>query len=288
MLQALACANSTLAAGVGTHIGGYAFENATSAAACCAICKSDPKCDHFTFRTTDLGEAAFAEVLLPEDKQPCHLKSGTAAGKTFSCPECVSGGDGVTPSPPAPPPYPPPSPAPADAPNLLLLFPDEWRYDWAGFEYPHTSSPETAIPLKVPTIRALAARGTRFTQAYVPAPVCAPSRSCLAAGREYDQAGVPSNFANDFPTDQPTFYGLLRAGGYHTMSTGKDDLTKATQLGSKVNYRGCPSCVAGDGLYHSEALGFSDSLRYSGKMDVVDQQQPHEMHAPARTEPAVS
>ena len=28
----------------------------------------------------------------------------------------------------------------------------------------------------------------------------------------------------------------------HVMTTGKDDLTKKTQLGSKIGYPGCPTC----------------------------------------------
>lgn len=42
-------------------------------------------------------------------------------------------------------------------------------------------------------------QGTLFANAFVAAPVCAPSRSCLASGREYDRAGVACNFCNDFP-----------------------------------------------------------------------------------------
>jgi len=132
--------------------------------------------------------------------------------------------------------------------------------------------------LHVPTTRKVAATGTRFTTAYVAAPVCAPSRSCLASGREYDAAGVLSNFANDYPVNQTTFYAVMRANGYHTMTTGKDDLTKASQLGSKIGYPGCPQCRDGDGQYHLKELGFSDALRYSGKMDVVDKPDPHEMY----------
>jgi arylsulfatase A-like enzyme len=62
------------------------------------------------------------------------------------------------------------------------------------------------------------------------------------------------------------------------MTTGKDDLTKASQLGSKDGYPGCPECKPGDGKYHLEALGFSDALRFSGKMDVVQKSTPHEMY----------
>ena len=153
-----------------------------------------------------------------------------------------------------------------DRPNILLLFPDQWRFDWDGL---HES---LDIPLTLPHIAAIAKGGTRFTHAYVQAPVCAPSRSCLASGREYDHAGVPNNFNNDYNISIPTFYSQLREAGYHTMTCGKDDLDKATQLGTRTG--------AGNwtGLYHQAALGFADGLRCEGKGDVVDTEQPHERY----------
>ena len=166
-----------------------------------------------------------------------------------------------------------PLPAQSGAPNLLLLFPDQWRYDWDGFHSLNTGP----LPLRMPNTQAVAKRGVRFTQAYVPAPVCAPSRSCLASGRQYDHTQVPSN-GHDFPQNTTTFYAVLRSHGYHTMTTGKDDLTKHSQLGSKTGYPGCPECRDGDGLYRQAELGFSDALRYSGKMDVVQKAVPHEMY----------
>ena len=110
------------------------------------------------------------------------------------------------PAPPPPGPYTPPAPAPvppqpAGKPkgqNILLLFPDQWRYDWDGFT--RDNQPDIPGPmLRVPTTRKVAAAGTRFTTAYVPAPVCAPSRSCLASGREYGSAtvnGQPGAWSN--------------------------------------------------------------------------------------------
>jgi len=106
----------------------------------------------------------------------------------------------------------------------------------------------------------------------VPAPVCAPSRACLAAGREYDLAGVPNNFQNDYPINQTTFFSKLRDAGYWTMTTEKDDLTKASQLGTR-NHEG-----DWRGLYHQQELGFSDGLRSAGKMDVVDTKEPHDLY----------
>jgi len=163
-------------------------------------------------------------------------------------------------------------------PNILLLFPDQWRYDWAGFEYPQTSTADTRVPVKLPTIARLAAEGTRFSQAYVPAPVCAPSRSCLASARDYDDqvatAGVPTN-SHDYNITTPTFYHQLRKAGYHTMVTGKDDLTKASGIGYAFGTMcgkppcGCPECIDGSSRYHQSELGFVDGLRSAGKNGVL-------------------
>jgi len=42
----------------------------------------------------------------------------------------------------------------------------------------------------------------------------------------------------DYPVNQTTFYDVMRDAGYWTMTTGKDDLTKHTQLGSRN-----PGCI---------------------------------------------
>lgn len=140
--------------------------------------------------------------------------------------------------------------APARPPNLLLLFPDQWRHDWTPLN--------AALPaLSMPTLAALLARGTHFSHATVPSPLCAPSRACLASGREYDAAGVPDNFTRDYPLNQTTFYTLLRDAGYHVMTSGKDDLTKASGPGL-------------DGSFHAAELGFSAWARAAGKQDAVN------------------
>jgi arylsulfatase A-like enzyme len=136
-----------------------------------------------------------------------------------------------------------PALAQSSTPNFLFLMPDEWRWDWAGFDTPS---------LRTPTLTSLAKEGVRFTHAYVPSPVCDPSRACMASGKEYDETGVPNN-NYDFPTgDESTWYALLKTGGYHTMTAGKDDLTKATGINL-------------DGAYNAEALGFSDWIRTTDK-----------------------
>jgi len=59
-------------------------------------------------------------------------------------------------------------------PNVLLLFSDEHRHDALGCA-------DHAL-VKTPHLDALAASGTRFTQAYTPSPICVPARASLATG----------------------------------------------------------------------------------------------------------
>mmetsp|Transcript_18209 Transcript_18209/g.54136 ORF Transcript_18209/g.54136 Transcript_18209/m.54136 type:complete len:517 (+) Transcript_18209:253-1803(+) len=160
--------------------------------------------------------------------------------------------------------------AAARPPSILFLMPDQWRGDWDGFARPHEDRPA----LRMPNLAALAASGARVEQAYVQAPVCAPSRSCMASLRDYDAAGTATNGANDYDLSIPTYFQLLRdEGHYHTMTTGKDDLTKVSQLGYHLGY---DTRNASD-TYHATELGFADSIRYSGKQDVLQSYPaPHE------------
>ncbi len=144
--------------------------------------------------------------------------------------------------------------ASSERPNFLLLFPDQWRFDW---------TPNPSLPnLQMPAFSSLQKKGTHFSHAFVPSPLCAPSRSCLAGGREYDFAGVPDNFSNDYPLNKTTFYTILKTAGYNVMTTGKDDLTKATGCGI-------------DGSTHASALGFSQWARCEGKEDAAGS-TPHD------------
>ena len=144
--------------------------------------------------------------------------------------------------------------ASAPPPNFLLLLPDQWRHDW---------TPASLPALRMPVLDSLVASGTSFRQAYVPSPLCAPSRAALASSRPYDDCGVPDNFSNDYPTNLTTFYSVLQGAGYWVMSAGKDDLTKATGPGL-------------NGSFHARELGFSDAARNMGKEDCTASAQPRD------------
>ena len=142
-------------------------------------------------------------------------------------------------------------------PNILFFFPDQHRFDWLG------ANP--AVPVRTPNLDGLAARGARFANAICPSPLCAPSRACLASGKEYDRCRVADN-GDDYPLDQLTFYTLLRDasgsdakdGGYHVAGCGKFDLAKAMHDWGV------------DGKRLLKEWGFSDGVDNEGKWDGVN------------------
>lgn len=135
-------------------------------------------------------------------------------------------------------------PGPAALPNILHLFPDQWRWDWAGFH------PELA-DLRMPNLKAITDSGTRFTHVYTPSPWCVPARSCLASGKFFDSSTILNG--KDLPTDTPTWYKRMQSKGYHTIVVGKDDLTQS-RFGTGIN-----------GSRHAHALGLSDWFRMQDK-----------------------
>ena len=140
------------------------------------------------------------------------------------------------------------APAIRPRPNILLLFPDQHRFDWTGAN--------RDLPLRTPNLDGLRRRGVTLTNAVVPSPLCAPSRACLAAGKEYDRCRVPGN-NTDYPLDQTTFYTLLRESGYHVSGCGKFDLHKKSPVWG----------LDGKGLLRE--WGFSDGIDSEGKGDAI-------------------
>jgi arylsulfatase A-like enzyme len=113
----------------------------------------------------------------------------------------------------------------ADArPNILLIVADDMGWGELGCQ----GNPE--IP--TPNIDGLAARGVRFTNAYVTAPICSPSRAGFLTGRYQQRFGHEFNAAN--ADNSPPNFGLslqektigdrLKSAGYATGWFGKSHL----------------------------------------------------------------
>lgn len=83
-----------------------------------------------------------------------------------------------------------------------------------------------ATDLHTPNIDLLAKTGVKFTQFYVAAPVCSPSRASLLTGKNPHAAGLPGNASSHeghggMPTEQITIAEIMQQAGYHTAHVGK-------------------------------------------------------------------
>ena len=96
--------------------------------------------------------------------------------------------------------------------NLLFILSDQHNVNVMG-----CSGNEAA---RTPQFDALAARGTRFANAYTNCPICVPARASLATGKYVHQIG---NWDNAFPWDgSPRGWGhQLKEQGFHVTSIGK-------------------------------------------------------------------
>ena len=136
-------------------------------------------------------------------------------------------------------------------PNILFLFTDQQRPDW--FEM------NPNIPVRTPHLKGLSERGVWLTRAICPSPVCGPSRSCVAAGREYDRCRVWSN-DTDFPPELSTYHKRLRdEAGYHVMGAGK------FHIGNNQGGNPAEFYFGRDGRRLLDEWGFSDGLFNAGK-----------------------
>ncbi len=98
-------------------------------------------------------------------------------------------------------------------PNLLIVFTDDQRWDAlhaAG--NPH---------LATPNLDALAARGTRFRNAFVTLSICSPSRAALLTGRYNSANGCTTVGQGRIHDRELTFAHRLKELGYRTGVTGK-------------------------------------------------------------------
>lgn len=114
--------------------------------------------------------------------------------------------------------------AEAQPPNIVVLFADDAGYADFGL---HGSD-----DIRTPHIDSIAQRGVRFTDAYVTAAVCSPSRAGLLTGRyqqrfghEYNLPGKPYGDADPeqmgLPTSESTLADALGEVGYRTIAVGK-------------------------------------------------------------------
>mgnify|MGYP005852686141 CR=1 FL=1 len=107
-------------------------------------------------------------------------------------------------------------------PDVVLIFVDDLGYADLGCQ----GSPD----IRTPHIDRIAANGVRFTDGYVTAPQCSPSRAGLVTGRHNARFGHEANAesahqrAFGLATDQVAIGDAMQAMGYRTALVGEWDL----------------------------------------------------------------
>ena len=107
----------------------------------------------------------------------------------------------------------------ATRPNVVFVMADDLGYGEVGC-YGQTK-------IATPRMDRMAAEGTRFTQWYAPAPVCAPSRACLISGLHGGHAAVRDNREVQpegqypLPAGVPGLARMMQGAGYDTAMIGK-------------------------------------------------------------------
>ncbi|WCR11949.1 choline-sulfatase [Paracoccus stylophorae] len=109
----------------------------------------------------------------------------------------------------------------AGRPNILILMVDQAN----GTFFPDGP----ADFLHAPHLKALAARSTRFANAYTASPLCAPGRASFMSGQLPSRTRVYDNAA-EFASDIPTYAHHLRRAGWQTCLSGKMHFVGPDQL----------------------------------------------------------
>lgn len=106
--------------------------------------------------------------------------------------------------------------------NVVFILSDEHNRDCLGC-YGHRIA-------ATPHLDALAARGTRFSDAYCNSPICVPSRAALATGRYVHRTGHWDN-AHPYDGTPPSWHHAVSGAGMDCVSIGKLHFRQAGENG---------------------------------------------------------
>ncbi len=102
---------------------------------------------------------------------------------------------------------------PKRRPNILYCLADDWMHPHAG------AYGESVV--KTPVFDRVAKSGVLFTNAFVAAPSCSPSRAAMLTGRYHWSLEEGGNLGGTLPVKYQVYPDLLEAAGYHVGFTRK-------------------------------------------------------------------
>jgi N-sulfoglucosamine sulfohydrolase len=103
-------------------------------------------------------------------------------------------------------------------PNVVICIADDITWDDFGCYGSRTA--------RTPRIDSLAANGMRFTEAYLTASSCSPSRSSIITGRYPHNLGPAAELHQPIAAHIPWLPAVLRTHGYYTAVIGKNHMTR--------------------------------------------------------------
>ena len=113
--------------------------------------------------------------------------------------------------------------AEATRPNVIVIYVDDMGWGDVGYH--------GFKDIKTPNMDKLAEEGTWFSQAYVSASICGPSRAGMITGAHQQRFGIYGNFdENHIPQSQPLAMEMMKDIGYKTAVIGKWHLGELTGL----------------------------------------------------------
>lgn len=94
----------------------------------------------------------------------------------------------------------------AKRPNILFVITDDQSWVHTGF------NGDPAV--KTPNFDRIAREGINFTNAYVSAPTCTPSRGAILTGQDFSRLEEGGNLLSSLPAKLPVYPDLLEQSGY--------------------------------------------------------------------------
>lgn len=158
----------------------------------------------------------------------------------------------------------------AERPNILVVFVDDMGYADLGAN-------GVRDDVKTPHLDRLARMGARFTNGYITAPQCSPSRAGLLAGRYQQRFGLEHIPDLPLPLEETLLSERLKEAGYETGIVGKwhlspsflsDEWIRAHNVesdGTHEGFKPSPELMA---KYRPAARGFD--LYFAGERNHYD------------------